>query len=137
MNNPFDNQDVRTYKENTFGESVRLRREQLGMTVRGMASEVGMSPIYLSDIERGKRPAPSGIISGKDYLTLMSERLNLTEQQKRVFNVMAMVSSMAKARIMGDYFSKNLKAMQLFAKAIQEGWDNSRWEKLLSELENN
>ena len=64
--NPFDNNDISSYTVNSFGESVRQRREELDISVRKMAERLGMSAMYLSDIERGKRPAPSGNISGKD-----------------------------------------------------------------------
>lgn len=45
--------------ELSFGEYARNRRESLGKSLRGMAAEIGIAPAYLSDIEKGNRPAPS------------------------------------------------------------------------------
>ena len=73
--NPFDNNDISSYTVNSFGESVRQRREELDISVRKMAKRLGMSAMYLSDIERGKRPAPSGNISGKDYMSILENGL--------------------------------------------------------------
>ena len=41
-----------------FGEYVKQRRESLGKTMRGFATEVDISPAYLCDIENGNRKAP-------------------------------------------------------------------------------
>lgn len=41
-----------------FGEYVKQRRESLGKTLRGFATEVDISPAYLCDIENGNRKAP-------------------------------------------------------------------------------
>ena len=38
-----------------FGEEVRQRREALGLTLEGMAERMGISPIYLGEVERGIR----------------------------------------------------------------------------------
>ena len=44
--------------DQTFGGLVRRKRETLNKTVEGFARELGMSKCYLSDIERGNKPAP-------------------------------------------------------------------------------
>lgn len=38
---------------NIIGEDIRLRREELGISLRKFASEVGISPTYLSQVETG------------------------------------------------------------------------------------
>ena len=37
------------------GPNLRIRRQKVGMTLREMARRVGVSPSYLSDIERNFR----------------------------------------------------------------------------------
>ena len=37
------------------GANLRERRQKVGITLRGMARKVGVSPTYLSDIERNLR----------------------------------------------------------------------------------
>ena len=36
--------------EQTFGNFVRQRRSSLGITLRGLASKLGLSPVYMSNI---------------------------------------------------------------------------------------
>lgn len=38
-----------------FGDAVRTRREQLGLTQEDLADKAGIHRTYLSDIERGSR----------------------------------------------------------------------------------
>lgn len=42
----------------SFGQFMRQRREELGMSVRGLAGELDLTPAYISDIEKGNRSAP-------------------------------------------------------------------------------
>ena len=43
------------YTKYTFGKSIKLRREELGISLRNLAKKLQMTPAYLSDIEKGKR----------------------------------------------------------------------------------
>jgi transcriptional regulator with XRE-family HTH domain len=44
--------------QNTFGERLRALRQKAGKSLRQLGSEVGVSAVYLSDIETGRRPPP-------------------------------------------------------------------------------
>ena len=128
--NPFDNQDITTYTPQTFGESVRERRLQLGLSGREVAKRIGMSPIYLCDIEKSSMPAPSGICSKIDYMSALATVLQLTDEQKAIFNIMGEFSAMKKAKFMGNYFFNNPSAFKFFMIAVNKNWSNEEWEKL-------
>jgi transcriptional regulator with XRE-family HTH domain len=42
-----------------FGEFVRLRREELGITLRGLAKQIEVSGAYMSKMERGLDSPPT------------------------------------------------------------------------------
>ncbi len=128
--NPFDNNDISSYTVLSFGESVRKRREELDISVREMARRLGMSAIYLSEIERGLRTAPSGIISGKDYMSILAKELCLTDSQKEVFKLMAEISHLSTVNLVDNYFINNPSALKFFLNAIQKEMPNEKWEKL-------
>lgn len=128
--NPFDNRDVKHYTANTFGESVRQRRKQMGISIRQMAKSVGMSPIYLSEIERGHRAAPSGVLSKIDYMSALAKELDLTESQKKVFETMAQLTYMKKIKVLDNYFINNPSALKFFIMAVEEKFDNDKWDEL-------
>lgn len=42
-----------------FGEYINNKRLEKGMSLRELAGKIGISPSYLSDIEKGRRNAPN------------------------------------------------------------------------------
>lgn len=44
---------------NTFGPTVRRRREEREIGLREMAKQIGVSPTYLSKLERDQLPPPA------------------------------------------------------------------------------
>ncbi len=61
----------------TFGEFIRIRREELGKTLRGLAAELEITPAYLSDIEKGNRPAPEKFLDKFiNLLAIPANRMN-------------------------------------------------------------
>ena len=45
--------------EQTFGSFIRNRRMARGLTLRGMAAKLDLSPVYMSNIENDRRAAPA------------------------------------------------------------------------------
>jgi transcriptional regulator with XRE-family HTH domain len=62
--------------EQSFGDFIRLKRESLGMSRRGLAAEIEITPVYLGDIEKGNRSAPI------KYLEKLITALNITSQEE-------------------------------------------------------
>lgn len=128
--NPFDNGEIANYTSKTFGDSVRQRREQLNISLREMAKRVGISQVYLSDIERGNRPAPSGKNSGMDYMSILAKELDLTDSQKLAYTLMAKFSHLNSMDSMDNYFINNPNSLKFFLKAIETNLTDSQWEEL-------
>lgn len=61
----------------TFGEFIRQKRMDEGITLRKMAGSMGYSPTYWSDIENGRRNPP-----GMEKLTLLCQQLSLSSEEK-------------------------------------------------------
>lgn len=45
--------------EQTFGGFVRQRRKDTGLSLRGLAARLELSPVYMSNIETDRKPAPA------------------------------------------------------------------------------
>ena len=45
--------------EQTFGSYVREKRMARGLSLRALASKLEVSPVYMSNIENDRRPAPT------------------------------------------------------------------------------
>ena len=88
-----------------FGDFIKQKRIELGLSLRDMESRTGISNAYLSMIESGKRPAPHpnklkeiAIVLGIDLVELMKiagyldqskkeeEELEINLQYKKAIN---------------------------------------------------
>lgn len=58
--------------EQTFGGFVRQHRQARGMTLRGLAAALGISPVYMSNIETDRRAAPT-----QEHLEKLAKELML------------------------------------------------------------
>lgn len=47
----------------TFGDFIKLNREEMGLSVRALAVKLDISPVYLSDIERHHRPVTQTVLN--------------------------------------------------------------------------
>ena len=130
--NPFDNNDISTYTVETFGKSVRQRRKQLNLSGRELAKRIGVSPIYLSDIERSIRPVPASPKIDIDYISALENELQLTASQRKNFRNMAVCSNLKADRLLDNYFLNNPHALKFFVTAIDENWEDTKWEMLLT-----
>ena len=45
--------------EQTFGSFVREKRMARGLSLRGLAAKLEVSPVYMSNMENDRRPAPA------------------------------------------------------------------------------
>ena len=72
-----------TQNKYTFGKFVRLRREELGITLRKMAKKLEITASYLSDVENGERYAPIKI------LNQMKKELMISPCEEEIFNDLA------------------------------------------------
>ena len=71
----------------TFGEFIRKERLDRMIKLNVFAKTVGISSVYQSYIESGKRPAPS-----KPILEKMAEVLNLNDREIQTMNTLASLS---------------------------------------------
>lgn len=61
--------------EQTFGGFVRQRRMALGISLRGLAARLELSPVYMSNIETDRRPAPT-----QEHLDKLAAELKLDKE---------------------------------------------------------
>lgn len=63
-----------------FGEFVANKRRESGKTIRELSEIIKISPAYFCNMEKGKRPAPSGEIQN-----VLADALRLSEKDKELF----------------------------------------------------
>lgn len=60
--------------EQTFGGFIREKRQSIGLSLRTLAAKLDLSPVYLSNIETDRRPAPT-----RAYLERLEQELHLSK----------------------------------------------------------
>ena len=63
--------------EQTFGSFVREKRQSIGLSLRTLAAKLDLSPVYLSNIENDRRPAPT-----RAYLERLEQMLDLAAKSQ-------------------------------------------------------
>ena len=66
--------------EQTFGAFVRQKRMEQGLSLRRLAARLGLSPVYMSNIETDRKPAPS-----QENLDKLAEELHLSKADRELF----------------------------------------------------
>jgi len=75
--------------ELTFGKFLTRKREEHDITLRGFAKKLDISPVYLCNIEKDRRPAPTDILDNIAALLLLNkaekeEMLDLAARSKNI-----------------------------------------------------
>lgn len=63
----------------TFGEFIKGRRQNNGVSLRRFAEQLNISPVYLCNMEKDRNPAPKD-----DVLSRMAQMLVLNDEDTRL-----------------------------------------------------
>lgn len=115
--------------ERTFGQFVRTCREEKGLSVRGLAAQIGCSAAYLSDIEKGNRYAP------KKYLDTIFEVLGLPEEDKQDFLDLAGASRGFLYEDINSFFGQQPLARVALRSAMKNNPSDEYWQSFIDGME--
>ncbi len=80
---------LKYYKANkteVFGDFIRSRRTELGISARQLAIRLNISAVYMTDIERNQRPAPITLLND------IIEELQIDDSEQDAFYDLAELS---------------------------------------------
>lgn len=110
--------------EQTFGAFIRQKRLAKMIKLNTFASQIGISNVYLSYIETGKRPAPSNPIIVK-----IKQALNLNENETATLYSLALLSHSKKGfpPDLLDYICSRPYIMDTLRLAVKNNADEALW----------
>ena len=111
-----------------FGDFITSKRSALGITLRGMAERLDITPAYLSDIEKGRRNPPE-----KPLLEKMATELRLNEYDKEILFDLAGSGRDEIPPDLPDY----IKATDIVKVALRKAKDlatEDDWQKFIDNL---
>ncbi|MER2079977.1 MAG: helix-turn-helix transcriptional regulator [Ruminococcus sp.] len=115
-----------------FGDFIRQKRKTQRLSVRALAEIIGISPVYQSSIETGKRSAPS-----YEVLKRMEKEFALTSEESALFFDLASESCSEKTVPMDivEYINDNAQIRSLIRAARDGRVSDADIVKLLTKAE--
>lgn len=118
----------------TFGEYIKEKRLEKGITLRGFAEMIDISPVYMCNLEKGRRPAPSEAIMEK-----IIERLMLNKEERNLLYDLAAREQTAKNPVPKD-LNGFLKDNRVIVSALRTAKDldatDEEWQEFIDKLKN-
>lgn len=114
---------------NSFGEYVKARREGLGISLRSLAADIGIAPAYLSDIEKGNRPAPS------KHLDKFISSLKIPAEELSHFYDLVGDDRKSISPDISDYVYNNEIARVALRKARDNNISPAQWQKFIDSID--
>lgn len=114
-----------------FGKFIESKRKALGMTLRGLAAELGIAPAFMSDIEKGHRYPPN-----RDKLYDMARILKLNEDDTNLmFDLAAGEKDNTVSPDLPEYIMNNNSARAALRIARDNNASEAVWQKVIEMLE--
>ena len=115
----------------TFGEFIKEKRQNKGITLRAFADMIEIAPAYMSDIEKSKRNAPT-----QEILEKMIKVLELSNEEANELFDLADSSKDAIAQDLKEYVSGNQNVRAALRKAKDLKLGDDEWIKIIEEMVN-
>ena len=122
---------LKYYKANktkVFGDFIRSRRTELGLSAKQLAIMLDISTVYLTDVERNKRPAPINLLDA-----LINE-LEIKESERDAFYDLAELSHQNWPKIT-EFITKRPEARKFLKLASSVNLSDEVFKKLYSLVE--
>lgn len=109
-------------RTNEFGTFLRQRRAKEGVSLNKLAKAIGISPVYLSEIERGAR----GPLDRKHWPSLLASLPKVTEHELEQYSALSrpmqldLASAPPRYRDLGLALARRIKRQDLSASQMRE-----------------
>lgn len=112
-----------------FGEFIKNKRIEKGITLRKIAEDLRIAPSYLSDIENGRRNAPE-----KPLLEKIAGLLDICSEDLNLFYDLAGKSRNEVAPDLPEYINEN-ESVRVLLRTAKEKASNEQIQNFIKELE--
>ena len=117
------------HTELSFGKFIIAQRREKDLTARELAAALGISPVYMCDIEKGRRTAYSD-----DLLEKLKEVLSLSEVEAERMYDLAAISKNTVSADLPEYIMENELVRTALRTARKHQVPDEKWEKFIREI---
>ena len=114
----------------TFGEYLLHRRKSLGMSARELAISSQISAVYICDLEKGNRPAPTD-----EKLERLAQALRVSDKEERaMFYDLAAKSKNSVSKDLPDYIMEKDIVRAALRTAKECDATDKEWQEFIERL---
>ncbi len=117
----------------TFGEFLTEKRKSRGVLMKDLADELGVSKVYLCDVEKGRKAAPKS-----EHLQIIAEQLNFSEEERNTMYDLAAEAQAYQKGISPDlpeYIMENDIVRTALRTAKKYNISDSEWLDFIKKIE--
>lgn len=116
--------------EQTFGSFVRQMRIAQGLSLRGLAARLNLSPVYMSNIETDRRAAPT-----QEYLDKLIFELGLNkEEQEHLLDLAAKSKTQRVSADLPDYIMERDIVRAALRTAKEVDATDEEWQEFIDRI---
>ena len=116
--------------EETFGKFIREKRLERGLTLRGLAARLDLSPVYISNIETDRRAAPT-----QEHLDRLAAELSLSkEERERMLDLAAKSKTQRVSADLPDYIMERDIVRAALRTAKEVDATDEEWQEFIDRL---
>ena len=114
----------------TFGSFVRQKRMEQGLSIRGLAARLDLSPVYMSNIETGRKPAPA-----RENLDKLTLELHLSkEEQELLLDLAARPETMRVSADLPEYIMERDIVRAALRTAKEVDATDEEWQEFIDRI---
>jgi len=116
----------------TFGKFLKAKRTERKITLRGFAALMNLSPVYICDVEKDRKPAPSD-----ERLTQIAEKLSFDKKEVEQMLDLAAVSRHrpAVSNDLPEYIMENEIVRVALRTAKEADATDKEWKEFIEKLQ--
>ncbi len=116
--------------EETFGKFIREKRLERGLTLRGLAARLDLSPVYMSNIETDRRAAPT-----QEHLDRLAAELSLSKaERERMLDLAAKSKTRQVSADLPDYIMERDIVRAALRTAKEVDATDEEWQEFIDRL---
>lgn len=114
----------------TFGSFVRQKRMEQGLSLRGLAARLDLSPVYMSNIETGRKPVPA-----RENLDKLTLELHLSkEEQELLLDLAARPETMRVSADLPEYIIERDIVRAALRTAKEVDATDEEWQEFIDRI---
>ena len=114
----------------TFGSFVRQKRMEQGLSLRGLAARLDLSPVYMSNIEPGRKPVPA-----RENLDKLTLELHLSkEEQELLLDLAARPETMRVSADLPEYIMERDIVRAALRTAKEVDATDEEWQEFIDRI---